>query len=781
MKFFNFPPTCRACLVLWCALMIMIGTGPVRAAYEAEMAAFAAQDQANPPPANVIVFTGSSSITGWSGLAAAFPGYPVLNRGFGGSQMNDVLDKFANVITPYAPPLIVLYEGDNDIWAGETPAAIFAEYVSFVNRVATEFPSTDIILIAVKPSPSRVSKLAAMAELNGLLRDLCTARPNLRYADVFTPMLNASGQPRPELFGSDMLHMNSAGYAIWKSVLDPLLAAAPFPRDSTLRFDFGSAIAPPGAGWNNVTAAIGMDPAGTLSGLVTATGTATTLSLEILSPFNALNETGTTLSSIFPAEATRDTLYGNTEDFAGKSNVFPKFRLNGLDPALVYSLTFYASRTGVTDNRSTLYTVNGATAGSAVLDASENVNGIAVVSNMAPDAQQGITISLTAAPANNSPNHFTYLGVLKVDASPPVPVDNKAPLLLSGTGRQGTTIELTFNEALDPASVAPVGGYSVNGITTMVTSAVLLNGGRVISLTLSQPVSGEVTVGVTGIKDAAGNAVAPATSINIQMPVAQVGGAMLFDFGSAGATAMDIADDPLNTWNNVTATIASSDTGVLPSLVTIDNQPTTAGLQMIKRFNGANTNGTTASTVFPADATSDSLFGNTESFNGLTNIFPSFRLTGLDPSIAHNFTFYASRTGASDNRTTLYTVAGLNTVTTTLQAANNINNTAQANLVYPTVSGQITISLSPAPANNNANHFTYLGVMRVLPLPPLVLLPPSMMDGFIHIHWTGPGQLESADTPGGPWSAILPSPQPPFAEVLHPSGRRFYRVRPLFP
>ena len=603
-----FSPSCCALLRVWCAFLVLLSSGPVRAAYEAEMATFAAQDQASPPPANVIVFTGSSSITGWSGLAAAFPGYPVLNRGFGGSQMDDVLDKFGNVITPYASPLIVLYEGDNDIWAGETPAAIFAEYVTFVDRVAVEFPGTDIILIAVKPSPSRVTRLAAMAELNGLLRDLCTARPNLRYADVFTPMLNASGQPRPELFGSDMLHMNAAGYAIWKSVLDPLLAAAPFPKDSTLRFDFGSATATPGAGWNNLTAAIGMDPLGTLPALVTATGKATTLSLEIQSPFNALNETGTTLSSIFPAAATSDTLYGNTEDFGGKSNVFPRFRLHGLDPALVYSLTFYASRTGVTDNRSTLYTVTGATSGTGVLDASENINGIAVVSNIAPDAQQGITISLAAAPSNNSPNHFTYLGVLKVDASPPAPVDSTPPLLLSGTGRQGTVIELTFNEALNPATVTPPGAYTVNGGAVAVTSAVLLNGGRIISLTLAQPVSGDVTVAVTGVKDAAGNPVAPASSVTVQMPAPQVGGAILFDFGAAGGTAMDATDDPLNTWNNVTATLAGSDTGVLPALVTTDNQPTTAGLQMIRRFNGANTNGTTASTLYPADATSDSLF-----------------------------------------------------------------------------------------------------------------------------------------------------------------------------
>ena len=214
------------------------------------------------------------------------------------------------------------YEGDNDIWAGETPAAIFAEYVTFVNRVDAEFPGTDIILIAVKPSPSRVSRLAATAELNGLLRDLCTARPNLRYADIFTPMLNASGQPRPELFGSDMLHMNSAGYAIWKSVLTPLLAAARFPLDNTFLFDFGSppkCPAPAGTTSPRNRAPILAD----LQNLVQRAGSPRPSALKMEPPFNALNGLGTTVSSIFPAAATRDSLFGNTGNSKEKAMCFP--------------------------------------------------------------------------------------------------------------------------------------------------------------------------------------------------------------------------------------------------------------------------------------------------------------------------------------------------------------------------------------------------------------------------------------------------------------------------
>jgi len=42
-------------------------------------------------------------------------------------------------------------------------------------------------------------------------------------ADVFTPMLNATGQPRPQLFLDDSLHMTRAGYLLWRSRLTPIV------------------------------------------------------------------------------------------------------------------------------------------------------------------------------------------------------------------------------------------------------------------------------------------------------------------------------------------------------------------------------------------------------------------------------------------------------------------------------------------------------------------------------------------------------------------------------
>ena len=54
--------------------------------FEPEIRAFEAADRASPPPLGGVVFIGSSSIQHWSHVAADFPGVPVLNRGFGGSN-----------------------------------------------------------------------------------------------------------------------------------------------------------------------------------------------------------------------------------------------------------------------------------------------------------------------------------------------------------------------------------------------------------------------------------------------------------------------------------------------------------------------------------------------------------------------------------------------------------------------------------------------------------------------------------------------------------------------
>ena len=183
---------------------------------------FTQADATRPPPQGGVVFVGSSSIVKWTSLEKDFPDVKVINRGFGGSELADSVFYADRVVIPYRPKTVVLYAGDNDLNAGKSPETVFADFKAFVAKVHAALPEARIVYIAIKPSPSRWKLKDKVTQANGLIAAECARDQRLKFADIYTPMLDAKGQPRPELFVPDMLHMNEAGYAIWK----PVVAAA---------------------------------------------------------------------------------------------------------------------------------------------------------------------------------------------------------------------------------------------------------------------------------------------------------------------------------------------------------------------------------------------------------------------------------------------------------------------------------------------------------------------------------------------------------------------------
>jgi lysophospholipase L1-like esterase len=212
--------------LLLAATLLFISTiaATAQTNYESEIAAFEAQDKATPPPAGAILFVGSSSIRLWDGLKEAFPGKPVIQRGFGGSEISDVIRYLPRVVYPYGPKQIVLYAGDNDIAQGKLSARdVYGRFTTFYALVRKQHPTATISFIAIKPSPSRRQFMAAQTEANTLIKKYLSAQKYASFIDVYTPMLNASGQPRPELFQADSLHLNTQGYELWKQVVGPAL------------------------------------------------------------------------------------------------------------------------------------------------------------------------------------------------------------------------------------------------------------------------------------------------------------------------------------------------------------------------------------------------------------------------------------------------------------------------------------------------------------------------------------------------------------------------------
>ncbi|KRB40616.1 MAG: GDSL-type esterase/lipase family protein [Pseudomonadota bacterium] len=190
-----------------------------------EIEAFAAHDRAAPPAFCQIVFTGSSSVRFWTSLARDMAPIPVINRGFGGSQISDVNAYFDRVVGAYHPRAVVFYAGENDIHAGEGAAEAVADFERFMALKTAKLGATPVYFISLKPSKARLGEKPRQDEVNAKIRALADARADLDYIDVVPAMLEADGRPK-DIFIADGLHMTPAGYALWTAVVRPVVETA---------------------------------------------------------------------------------------------------------------------------------------------------------------------------------------------------------------------------------------------------------------------------------------------------------------------------------------------------------------------------------------------------------------------------------------------------------------------------------------------------------------------------------------------------------------------------
>lgn len=209
------------CLSLIAPASAQTPAGPSK--WEKDITAFEARDKTNPPPKNAILFIGSSSIRLWKTLEKDFPQHPVINRGFGGSQVSDSVEFAERIVFPYAPRLIVMYAGGNDLNAKKSPEQVLADFKTFVGKVRVKLPKTRIAFISIAGNPARWAQIEQVRAANKLVADFCKNGENLDYIDTHSQMLGADGQPLPDIFVADRLHMNEKGYVIWKRVVAPHL------------------------------------------------------------------------------------------------------------------------------------------------------------------------------------------------------------------------------------------------------------------------------------------------------------------------------------------------------------------------------------------------------------------------------------------------------------------------------------------------------------------------------------------------------------------------------
>lgn len=186
---------------------------------------FKKQDSLHFPGSGKILFIGSSSFTKWTDVQDYFPGHPIINRGFGGSTLPDLIRYEDEIIFPYKPEQIVIYCGENDIAASDTITGkiVFQRFKKLFEDIRSKLPAVPIIYISMKPSPSRWEMRDRFIDGNKRIRKFLRKQKNTRFVNVWKPMLGKDGKPIENIFTADKLHMNAEGYAIWKKELEPFL------------------------------------------------------------------------------------------------------------------------------------------------------------------------------------------------------------------------------------------------------------------------------------------------------------------------------------------------------------------------------------------------------------------------------------------------------------------------------------------------------------------------------------------------------------------------------
>src|SRR5258705_13306922 len=185
---------------------------------------FKKQDSASFPPKNAILFIGSSSFTKWTDVQDYFPGYTIINRGFGGSTLLDEIRYVNDIVFPYQPKQIIIYCGENDLASSDTvTAAMVVDRFKQLFQMIRKKTEAPVAYVSMKPSPSRRHLFPKMREGNQLIKDFLASQKNTAFIDVHQQMLNETGEPIPGIFLDDSLHMNAMGYAIWHKQIQPYL------------------------------------------------------------------------------------------------------------------------------------------------------------------------------------------------------------------------------------------------------------------------------------------------------------------------------------------------------------------------------------------------------------------------------------------------------------------------------------------------------------------------------------------------------------------------------
>ena len=199
--------------------------------YRKDIELFKEFDSKNAVPKNPALFVGSSTIMKWK-TAESFPGFSVINRGFGGSVTEDVQYYYKDVIGKYHPSAVLFY-CDNDVTGGGDPDHAFDLAMAVYRQVRSDFPKVPFVFLSMKHAPNsafaNLGEPKAIDRYNELAKAQAKKDSSFKYFDMDAPVLDANGKVQPNLF-LDGEHFNDKGYALINPAMQKLLVSLNVPQ-----------------------------------------------------------------------------------------------------------------------------------------------------------------------------------------------------------------------------------------------------------------------------------------------------------------------------------------------------------------------------------------------------------------------------------------------------------------------------------------------------------------------------------------------------------------------
>jgi lysophospholipase L1-like esterase len=211
-----------------CAAVAFTGTATAQSPadrFEQNVLDYEAADRRIPPPHGAILLVGDSQFFRWSTLREDLPEFVIINRGIDAMQVSDVLHFTDRLVLPFAPRLIVLHAGGNDVHNGRSATDVLADFKAFVTKVRATLPSVPIAYSSITPGPGRWSEAEQRIEANRVIKNYVASQPGLLFIDLWDALLTPDGKPREDLWVEDRIHPNHAGYLIRARIMRPILGA----------------------------------------------------------------------------------------------------------------------------------------------------------------------------------------------------------------------------------------------------------------------------------------------------------------------------------------------------------------------------------------------------------------------------------------------------------------------------------------------------------------------------------------------------------------------------